>query len=205
MKRTLSFILASSLLLLGISCNNSPQPEEGKEYVKVEKGILLPVPDVNDSTKFDYTKVKVTFESDGVYMYTKELMRNAMLSVEFKTPQYKTTFGSKEYNSRVGLDFKDMHEATYVYFTPYSDFRKYTPYWTWDDVKGLRFVYHPESYKPVFISPLDYETYEEYAKAQQELGFEYEITIYRDYPDLEILNDPDFESVFELFRAHTTK
>ena len=52
---------------------------------------------------------------------------------------------------------------------------------------------------------IDYETYEEYAKAQQELGFEYEITIYRDYPDLEILNDPDFESVFELFRAHTTK
>ena len=70
---------------------------------------------------------------------------------------------------------------------------------------ALILVYHPESYKPVFISPLDYETYEEYAKAQQELGFEYEITIYRDYPDLEILNDPDFESVFELFRAHTTK
>ena len=138
-------------------------------------------------------------------MHTNELMRNAMLSVEFKTPQYKTTFGSKEYNSRVGLDFKDMHDGTYVYFAPYSDFRKYTPYWTWDDVKGLRFVYHPESYKPVFISPLDYETYDEYAKAQQELGFEYEITIYRDYPDLEILNDPDFESTFELFRAHTTK
>ena len=84
-------------------------------------------------------------------------------------------------------------------------FRKYTPYWTWEDVQGLRFVYHPESYKPVFISPLDYETYDEYAKAQQELGFEYEITIYRDYPGLEILNDPDFESVFELFRAHTSK
>ena len=205
MKRTLSFLIASSLLLLGISCNNNPQPEEGKKYVKVEKGILLPVPNANDSTKFDYTKVKVTFESDGVYMYTNELMRNAMLSVEFKTPQYKTTFGSKEYNSRVGLDFKDMHDGTYVYFAPYSDFRKYTPDWTWDDVKGLRFVYHPESYKPVFISPLDYETYDEYAKAQQELGFEYEITIYRDYPDLEIQNDPDFESTFELFRAHTTK
>ena len=37
MKRTLSFLIASSLLLLGISCNNNPQPEEGKEYVKVEK------------------------------------------------------------------------------------------------------------------------------------------------------------------------
>ena len=53
--------------------------------------------------------------------------------------------------------------------------------------------------------PSDYETYEEYFTAQQKLGFEYEITIYRDYPDLEILNDPDFESVFELFRAHTTR
>ena len=72
-------------------------------------------------------------------------------------------------------------------------------------MKGLRFVYHPESYKPVFLDPSDYETYEEYFTAQQKLGFEYEITIYRDYPDLEILNDPDFESVFELFRAHTTR
>ena len=205
MKYFIKFVVASSLLFICLSCNNNPQPEEGKEYVKVEKGILLPVPDANDSTKFDYTKVKVTFESDGVYMHTNELMRNAMLSVEFKTPQYKTTFGSKEYNSRVGLDFKDMHDGTYIYFAPYSDFRKYTPDWTWDNVKGLRFVYHPESYKPVFISPLDYETYDEYAKAQQELGFEYEITIYRDYPDLEILNDPDFDSTFELFRAHTTK
>ena len=102
MKPLFSFLISFSILLLGISCNNNPQPEEGKEYVKVEKGILLPVPDANDSTKFDYTKVKVTFESDGVYMHTNELMRNAMLSVEFKTPQYKTTFGSKEYNSSLG-------------------------------------------------------------------------------------------------------
>lgn len=205
MKSLFSFLISSSLLLLGISCNNNPQPEEGKEYVKVKKGILLPVPDANDSTKFDYTKVKVTFESDGVYMHTNELMRNAMLSVEFKTPQYKATLESTEYNSKVGLEFNDMHDGIYVYFAPYSDFRKYTPYWTWDDVEGLRFVYHPESYKPVFISLLDYETYDEYAKARQELGFEYEITIYRDFPNLRILNDPDFESVFKIFRAHTTK
>ena len=101
MKSVRMFLVAISLLFLAISCRNNPQPEEGKEYVKVEKGILLPVPDENDSTKFNYTKVKVTFESDGVYMFTKELMRNAMLSVEFKTPQYKTTFGSKDGSSKI--------------------------------------------------------------------------------------------------------
>ena len=203
MKAIIRFAIINILLFIGLSCTNNPQPEEGKEYVKIEKGVLLPVPDVDDSTKFDYTKVKVTFESDGIYMRTKELMRNAMISVEFKTPQYKTTFGSKEYNTRIGLDFKDMVDGMYIYFAPYADFRKYTPYWTWDDVKGVRFVYHPESYKIVFLNPSDYETYDDYAKALQELGFDYEITIYRDFPDLEILNDPDFDSVFGLFRAHT--
>ena len=59
MKPLFSFLISFSILLLGISCNNNPQPEEGKEYVKVEKGILLPVPNANNSTKFDYTKVKV--------------------------------------------------------------------------------------------------------------------------------------------------
>ena len=46
-------------------------------------------------------------------------------------------------------------------------------------------------------------TADDYLRALQEPGFEYEITIYRDYQNLEILNDPDFETVFELFRAHT--
>lgn len=204
MMKRVNIFMATSMLFLAISCANNPQPEEGKEYVKIEKGLLLPVPDASDSTKFDYTKVKVNFESDGVYMRSKEIMRNAMMSIEFKTPQYKTTFGLKEYNTRIGLDFKDMVAGMYVYFAPYSDFREYTPYWVWDDVEGIRFVYHPQTYEPVFISPSDYETLDEYFKAKEEAGFKYEITIYR-ASGSEILNDSDFDSVFELFRAHTTK
>ena len=41
MKRTLLLLIAGSLLLFGTSCSNNPQPKEGKEYVKVEKGILI--------------------------------------------------------------------------------------------------------------------------------------------------------------------
>lgn len=191
------------IIFIFISCSSSNlKPKEGKEYVQIDKGLMLPVPSTKDSTKFDYTQVKVTFESDGVYMRTKEMMRNAMMSVEFKEPQYKTTFGSKEYNTRIGLNFKDTENGWNVYCAPYKDFKKYTPYWSWDDVKGIRYVYHPESYHPVFISSTDFENIDDYFKAKRDAGFEYEMTIYRDYPDLEILNDPDFESVFKLFRAH---
>ena len=126
-----------------------------------------------------------------------------MMSVEFKEPQYKTTYGYREYNTRIGLDFKDHEAGWNVYYAPYSDFKKYTPYWTWDDVEGIRYVYQPESYDPVFISSSDFENLDDYSTAKREAGFEYEIMIYRDCPDFEILNDPDFESVFKLFRAHT--
>lgn len=204
MKNIRHILLAISLLFFAMSCGNNPQPEDGKEYVKIEKGLLLPVPDENDSTKFDYTKIEVNFESDGVYVRSKELLSNAMMSVNFKTPQYKTIFGAKEFNTKIGLNFKDLIDEAYIYFADYSDFRKYTPYWTWDDVESVRFVYHPQTYDPVFISLSDYETYEEYEKALQDVGFEYEVTIYRN-SDIDILNDPDFDSVFKLFRAHTTK
>ena len=196
-------IATLTLLFIAISCSNNPQPEEGKEYIKINKGLSLPFPDTNDSTKFDYRKVKVTFESDGVYMHTHEMMKNIMMCIEFKTPQYKTIFHNKEYNNKVGLDFKDKVNESYVYFAPYSQFRKYVPYWTWDDVESIRFVYHPESYTYKRIKLSDYEKSDDYLRALQEPGFEYEITIYRDYQNLEILNDPDFETVFELFRAHT--
>ena len=196
-------LVALTFLFISVSCSNNPQPEEGKEYIKIEKGLSLPFPDAKDSTKFDYTKVKVIFESDGVHMYAHEMMKNVMMCVQYKTPQYKTILHNKEYNNNVGLDFKDKVNDSYVYYAPYSQFRKYVPYWTWDDVKAIRFVYHPESYTYKYINMSDYENIDDYFKAQAELGFEYEISIYRDYPDMEILNDPDFDSVFELFRAHT--
>ena len=53
MKRVLVFLIASSILLLGISCSNNPQPEEGKEYVKVEKEII-------DKLKSERQKIKDT-------------------------------------------------------------------------------------------------------------------------------------------------
>lgn len=196
-------LVALTLLVIAISCNNSPQPEEGKEYIKIEKGVSLPFPDANDSTKFDYTKVKVTFESDGVYMHAHEMMKNVMMCIQYKTPQYKTILHNKEYNNNVGLNFKDKVGESYVYYTTYTQFRKYVPYWMWDDIKAIRFVYHPESYTYRYLNISDYENIDDYFKTKQELGFEYEITIYRDYPEAEILNDSDFESVFELFRAHT--
>lgn len=202
MKRIVYLFLSLVFAAAFNSCGNSLTPKEGKEYVQIDKGLMLPVPSAKDSTQFDFSKVKVTFETDGVYLRAKEMMRNAMMSVEFKEPQYKTTFGSKEYNTRIGLEFKDLVDGWNVYFAPYSEFKKYTPYWTWDDVKGIRYVYQPESFKRVFLSPSDFETIDDYFKAQRELGFQYEITIYRDYPELEMLNDPDFESVFKLFRAH---
>lgn len=185
-----------------ISCANHLKPKEGREYVQIDKGLMLPVPSAKDSTKYDFSKVKVTFEADGVYMRTAEMMRNAMMCVEFKTPQYKTIFGSKEYSTRIGLEFKDMEGKWNVYYAPYSAFKKYSPYWTWDDVESIRFVYQPESFKRVFLSMSDFENIEDYFKAERELGFQYEITIYRDCANLEMLNDPDFESVFKLFRAH---
>lgn len=202
----MKFLRLSSLILLSVftivSCNNSLKPKEGRNYVQIDKGLMLPVPCKNDSTIFDYSKVKVTFEFDGVYMRTKEIMQNAMMSVEFKTPQYKTTFGSRDYSTRIGLEFKDTDGNWYVYYAPYSDFRKYSPYWTWDDVEGIRFVYQPESYKSVYLDISDFESLDDYFKAKRKLGFEYEIIIYKDFSNLEMLNDPDFESVFKLFRAH---
>lgn len=202
MMNRLVLISVTILMSLCMSCSNNPKPKEGNQYVKIDKGLMLPVPNIKDSTKFDFTKVKVTFESDGVYMRTAELMRNAMMSVEFKTPQYKTTFGSKESNTRIGLEFKDEEQGWNIYYAPYSDFKKYTPYWTWDDVEGIRFVYHPESYHSVFLSMNDFETIDEYFEADRKLGFKYEVTIYRDWENMELANDPDFDSVFKLFKAH---
>ena len=202
MDRFSIFVFTCFIVLTSVSCGNSLKPKEGKVYVQIDKGLMLPVPNAKDSTKFDYSQVKVTFEFDGVYMRTKEMLRNAMMSVEFKEPQYQTTFGSKDYNTRIGLEFKDLANGWNVYYAPYSSFKKYTPYWTWDDVKGIRFVYQPESYQPIYISILDYDNIDDYFKAKNDAGFEYEITVYRDYPEIELLNDPDFESVFKLFRAH---
>lgn len=202
MNRFYCLIFSCLIILTAVSCGNNLKPKEGKVYVQIDKGLLLPVPNSKDSTKFDYSRVKVTFESDGVYMRTKEMMENAMMCIEFKEPQYKTIFGIREYDTRIGLEFKDFEGGWNIYYAPYSAFKKYTPYWTWDVVKAIRYVYLPESYNPVVINLSDYENIDDYFKAKREAGFEYEVTIYRDYPDLEILNDPDFESVFNLFRAH---
>ena len=202
MRRFLFFFLCIAASFIVFSCGNNLKPKEGRKYVQIDKGLMLPVPSAKDTTQFDYSQVKVTFETDGVYLRSKEMMSNVMMSVEFKEPQYKTTFGTKEYNTRIGLEFKDLVDGWNVYYAPYSQFKKYTPYWTWDDVKGIRFVYEPESFNLVILNPSDFENIDDYIKAERELGFQYEITIYRDYPDVEMLNDPDFESVFKLFKAH---
>ena len=107
MKHYSKLLVALTFLFISVSCSDNPQPEEGKEYIKIEKGLSLPFPDAKDSTKFDYTKVKVIFESDGVYMYAHKMMKNVMVCVQYKTPQYKTILHNKEYNNNVGLDFKD--------------------------------------------------------------------------------------------------
>ena len=128
-----------------------------------------------------------------------------MMCVEFITPQYtqyNKTFIIKD-DTRIGLNFKDMKGKWYVYYAPYTDFRKFTPYWTWNDVEGIRFVYQPESFHKIILRSSDFDSIDDYLKAEKELGFQYEITIYRNLADFEILNDPDFESVFKLFRAHT--
>lgn len=202
MNRFCWLVFSCLITLTVFSCSNNLNPKEGKTYVQIEKGLLLPVPSAKDNTKFDYSQVKVTFESDGVYMRSKEMMRNAMMAIEFKEPQYKTIFGIREYDTKIGLEFKDLENGWNVYYAPYSEFKEYAPFWTWDDVRAIRYVYHPESYNPVFINLSDYENIDDYFKAKRDAGFEYEITIFKDYPDLKLLNDPDFESVFKLFRAH---
>ncbi len=199
MNRICSLLLVVIVLPIVFSCTNGPQPKEGKEYVKIDKGLLLPVPSKNKS-QFDYSRIKVTFEADGVYMRSRDMLKNAMMSISFKTPQLKPYLGHEEYKTRIGLEFKDSVDGWNIYNAPYSDFKKYTPYWTWDDVESIEFLYIPEGITP--IDMLDFEDVEDFVKAKQEGGFEYEVTIYRDCIDYPIFNDSDFDEVFKLFKAH---
>lgn len=203
MKHSLKILTGLAALLMAFSCSNALQPKEGKHYIQTEKGLLLPVPNAKNKENFDYDKVKVTFESDGVYMRTKELLGNVMMCLLFNTPQYKTILGNKEYRTNIVLEFKDFSDGWNVYCTPYSEFRHYTPFWTWDDVEAIRFLYEPESYdhKPLF--PMDFESTEDYMEAVREAGFNYDVTIYGNSTSLPELNDPDFNDVFKLFKAHT--
>ena len=197
-----------SIVLLAVlcgACGNNPQPEEGKLYVQTDKGLLLPVPGSKDKKQLDYTTVKVTFESDGVYMRTKQMLDNAMVRIEFKEPQFKPAFGHNEYNVRVGLKLVDSKDGWNIYKTEYPEFRKYAPYWTWEDVEGVSFLYLPEGANPEDIDPSDFETPEAFREAYFEKGFDYTITIYRDAKYTEELNDPKFDEVFKLFKAHTQK
>jgi len=203
MKRLFSIIAGLAVILSTFSCNTASRPKEGKQYIQIDKGLTLPVPNPKDSTRFDYKKVKVTFEADGVYLRTKEILGNAMMSVLFTTPQYKTILGNKEYRTNIGLEFKDFVDGWNIYHAPYSDFKKYTPYWTWDDVEAIRFLYEPESFENESLNPMNYENAEDFLEALQKVGFTYDVTIYGNCTDNPALNDPDFNDVFKLFRAHT--
>lgn len=206
--RLASIIFALPLVLGTIlCCENNPQPDAGKMYIKTDKGLNLPTPNPKDSSKFVYTNISVSFESDGVYLKAKEMLRNCLMCVLFDSPQQWSILSGGLSRTNVELSFKDEVKGWYVYMAPYEDFHEYARHWTWSNVDAIRFLYEPESLKQIVLSFDDYNSIEEYYAALREKRgpyyFDYDVTIYRRCEDAPALIDSDFDEVFKLFRAHT--
>ena len=203
MRRIIIIITAIITVVLLYSCDNNPKPAEGKFYVKADKGLLLPAPSEKGSSKFDYKQYKVSFESDGVYLRSKKFLKNPMISIVFTEPQFKPVLGHSEPRVNIGLNFNDEQSGWKVYKAEYGEFRKYAPFWTWEEVESIVFRYEPEGYEHQEINLLDYENIEDFKSDYMAKGFDYTCIIYRQAKDMIKLNDPDFDEVFQLFRAYT--
>lgn len=149
MKRIIYFIIGLAAVIALSSCGNgSPKPKGDKKYIKTENGLMLPAPDAKDTSKFDYTRVLLAFEADGVCLKSMDQLESAMMTLQFSKPQlYKGIPGIEQHSTTVKFTAKGAQEGWNVYYIAYPSFREFIPGWTWNDVNMISIIYATDTYK----------------------------------------------------------
>lgn len=149
MKRIIYFIIGLAAVIALSSCgSNGPKPKGDNKYIQTENGLMLPSPNAKDASKYDYNKVLLTFEADGVCLKSVYELTSAMMTLQFIKPQlFKGIPGIEQHSTTVQFTANGAQDGWNIYYIAYPSFREFIPGWTWNDINLISIIYDADSFK----------------------------------------------------------